>query len=303
MACPHARNTWLLDALAAIEAEGVEAGLANEHLAECQECYAAFRIMQRLASTLSGLSRAEVPADLDGRVVAAVHAGYLQDRAVNALEHLETLTVPSALDALVEARLQSTAPPPPPEEPFTAEQESDPQTTLWPLQRTPRREAPRELSRRLDEVLAAAPLQARAQAQTNPKCAGASVSRSQTDAPGTPVPDGSPELGLRFPSQFARSLYGVAAAMVLVFSLLVLERLDLAGPEPSLAADGSVIRAAAFSFPIRHIADLDQAHQDPSIDLIALGLAEDLCGRPYLGFASRSGAPADGLLLDEEGAR
>lgn len=65
---------------------------------------AAALLWQRLVvqvRTLGKLPTLEAPADLEGRVVAAVNSGYLEERAVDHLASLERAEAPPALDARV----------------------------------------------------------------------------------------------------------------------------------------------------------------------------------------------------------
>jgi hypothetical protein len=75
------------------------AGLAarSGHAAECAECAAWTRGVARLGESLYALPRAEAPAELDGLVVATLHAGAREARAVRAVEGLSRVNSPETL--------------------------------------------------------------------------------------------------------------------------------------------------------------------------------------------------------------
>jgi hypothetical protein len=73
----------------------------SAHLVDCADCTAFVRRGERLQAACSGLDRLPVPAELPGRVVAACHAGFLQERAASALQALGRVPAPAELDAKV----------------------------------------------------------------------------------------------------------------------------------------------------------------------------------------------------------
>lgn len=92
---PDARRSGGADGRGVLP-EGVRARLARDP--------AAALLWQRLVAqvrTLDRLPRLEAPADLEGRVVAALNEGYLQDRAVGHMASLERAEAPPSLDARV----------------------------------------------------------------------------------------------------------------------------------------------------------------------------------------------------------
>jgi hypothetical protein len=81
-------------------------GLAA-HLAECEACRTSYVRRARLARLLRTLARRAVPGDLEGRVVAAFHAGRREDRAVSELERLGRRAAPAALERRVARELNA----------------------------------------------------------------------------------------------------------------------------------------------------------------------------------------------------
>jgi hypothetical protein len=59
--------------------------------------------VRRAVGTLALLEPAGAPAELDGRVVAALQGGFLQDRAADRVRHLEPVVAPTALGERLEA--------------------------------------------------------------------------------------------------------------------------------------------------------------------------------------------------------
>jgi len=68
------------------------------HLAGCAECAGYARRAAGLLRGFGELERLVPPAELPGRVVAACHEGYLQDRAVAALEAIGRLEMPEEFE-------------------------------------------------------------------------------------------------------------------------------------------------------------------------------------------------------------
>ncbi len=76
-------------------------GDTRAHLDSCAAC-ATFAVRAaNLGRAFSDLLRREVPAELDGRIVAACHAGYRQARVVSHVAHLSRWNVPGELDRKV----------------------------------------------------------------------------------------------------------------------------------------------------------------------------------------------------------
>ncbi len=81
----------------------IESSTLDQHSShDCAECAAWARRFRQRESVLGSLERRAVPAELDGRVIAALEAGYREDRAVAALRDLARVDVPSSLDRAVE---------------------------------------------------------------------------------------------------------------------------------------------------------------------------------------------------------
>jgi hypothetical protein len=91
-----ARCQAFRDAL--VESSTLEAG----SLHECSECAAYARRFSQRESVLRSLERHTAPTELEGRTIAALEAGYREDRAVAALRDLARVDVPSSLDRAVE---------------------------------------------------------------------------------------------------------------------------------------------------------------------------------------------------------
>jgi hypothetical protein len=69
------------------------------HLAHCEACAAALARQRLAVAALRDLPRLEAPAELAGRVVAALNAGARQERALDALRALDRRAAPLELDA------------------------------------------------------------------------------------------------------------------------------------------------------------------------------------------------------------
>lgn len=78
----------------------LEGGLAA-HLATCPECARFVANARRIVQAVAELPRTSVPDELAGRVVAACHAGYLQERAARLTRELARLDAPAELDQKV----------------------------------------------------------------------------------------------------------------------------------------------------------------------------------------------------------
>lgn len=84
-------------ALALCESEAFVPAL-REHLEVCAECRAYAEGVTRCVDTLGNLERMTAPADLAGRVVAALNAGFREDRTARYLEALSRQTAPQELE-------------------------------------------------------------------------------------------------------------------------------------------------------------------------------------------------------------
>lgn len=71
------------------------------HLDSCAVCAAFAERASLVRRGFGELTRLGVPAELDGRVVAAFHGGYRQARAVSQVAHLARWNVPGELDRKV----------------------------------------------------------------------------------------------------------------------------------------------------------------------------------------------------------
>ena len=80
-------------------------GLASRHAELCAECSAWLEHAGRVARELEALPRREAPVELEGRVVAALEAGYRQTRAAGAVGALGRVQSPRELDEAVDADL------------------------------------------------------------------------------------------------------------------------------------------------------------------------------------------------------
>ena len=90
----------------ALLAAGVPGGALPEHVSGCAACAAWTRSASRLVGDLSSLQRCQVPSELEGRVVAALEAGYRQVRAAEAVADLGRVSSPPELDQAVDADLE-----------------------------------------------------------------------------------------------------------------------------------------------------------------------------------------------------
>ena len=120
---------------------------------------AAWRRMLAQACALRGLSRQEVPQDLEGRVVAAMQPGARQERAVQAVRGLPERPIPDELEAIVRRRVEQPfrlpeVPAPAVLDRLVAEDFEDlPKAIVGRLAgRLPRKVAPGALARRLEAV-------------------------------------------------------------------------------------------------------------------------------------------------------
>jgi hypothetical protein len=128
------------------------------HLDSCAAC-ATFAVRAaRLQRAFSDLSRHGVPAELDGRVVAACHAGHRQARAASHVAHLSRWNVPGELDRKVlESRVLDRSTAPDVLDRLVSEDLRDPSKAIARrfAGRLARLAAPPELRRRVERVFGA----------------------------------------------------------------------------------------------------------------------------------------------------
>lgn len=91
-------------------AEALEQGGAlpqelHAHALSCAGCRAAVVAWSRQARALRSMPRVAAPRELDGLVVAALHAGARQERALREVAALPRVQAPDALDARMEQLL------------------------------------------------------------------------------------------------------------------------------------------------------------------------------------------------------
>ena len=153
MTCPKYSDE--LVAAAAIS-EAPSAHLAS-HLATCADCSRRLEDLARQAHALSELERAPAPRELEGRVVAALHAGHRQERSVAWLAGLGRQLPPQQLEHALAAEAvdEKGGPKAPPElEGRVAADwagEAAEFATRRALARLPRRSAPKILAERVDD--------------------------------------------------------------------------------------------------------------------------------------------------------
>ena len=82
------------------DAAGFDQELA-EHVAGCTECSGVVARIGRQVAALRALERRTAPAELDGRVVAACHAGHREERVAAALTSLRHRKAPRELGPIV----------------------------------------------------------------------------------------------------------------------------------------------------------------------------------------------------------
>jgi len=87
--------------------DAVPAERSGAHRATCAECARWARAFEAREAALSRLTRFAAPAELDGAVVAALEAGFRQERAVGALGVLGRVAPPRALDHALQGELVS----------------------------------------------------------------------------------------------------------------------------------------------------------------------------------------------------
>jgi len=93
----------------ALLSAGLAGGAAAEHASACAACAAWTQGAARLVSQLGTLARLRAPAELEGRVVAALQAGHRQARAAASVADLGRVSSPPELDQAVDAELEVDA--------------------------------------------------------------------------------------------------------------------------------------------------------------------------------------------------
>ncbi|MCA8981363.1 MAG: hypothetical protein H6831_12265 [Planctomycetes bacterium] len=93
----------------AFEADRVAAreGEVHVHLSRCADCAAWLRRHERQVDALRGLSRQAAPAELQGRVAAALRPDARELRALESLSRLRPMSAPASLDGNVVAALHA----------------------------------------------------------------------------------------------------------------------------------------------------------------------------------------------------
>lgn len=150
--CQHVQESLLarIDAI-------VDASL-REHLDGCAACSHFAARHTQLRRAFGELRRYDAPADLAGRVVAACHGGYRQERALDFVARLARWNVPSELDRKVWAESVADAPAAPDVLGRLVEEDlRDPSKALARrfAGRLPRLTAPDELLERVERAMSA----------------------------------------------------------------------------------------------------------------------------------------------------
>lgn len=154
MNCQVFRESSITDALgpSASEPEYVA------HRDSCGTCAAFVLRLEAQVHALRSMPRRNAPRDLDGRVVAALHPGHREERAVRFLRSMGRVAAPSALDARVG---DGAAPLRAPEilDQLVAEDRIDPAQSLTRrfTGKVKRRSAPEALAQRVEAVLRTGP--------------------------------------------------------------------------------------------------------------------------------------------------
>jgi hypothetical protein len=104
--CQAFRDELLAAGLPATGSPVAAAAPLWAHAGECAACAAWARGATRVARQLEALPRPALPAELEGRVVASLQAGYRQARAAQALAALGRVTSPAELDEAVDAEFE-----------------------------------------------------------------------------------------------------------------------------------------------------------------------------------------------------
>jgi len=81
-----------------------------EHGRACPQCASHWSRLLIQVRLLSTMVRVPAPADLEGRVVAALQPGHRQQRAISAVESLPSLEAPPVLARRLEAAMSAKAP-------------------------------------------------------------------------------------------------------------------------------------------------------------------------------------------------
>jgi len=101
--CPSFRDAFL----AAVPSERPSA-----HRETCDACARWARALEAREAALAGLERLAAPSELDGAVVAALEAGFRQERAIGAVLGMGRVPSPRALDNALQGELVGSEPAP-----------------------------------------------------------------------------------------------------------------------------------------------------------------------------------------------
>lgn len=82
----------------------------SAHRESCDACARWARALEAREAALGGLTRRTAPVELDGAVVAALEAGFRQERAVGSLRGLGRVASPRALDNALQGELAPIGP-------------------------------------------------------------------------------------------------------------------------------------------------------------------------------------------------
>lgn len=134
--CEGVRRAWFGDAPA-----------LRAHARECPDCASWIARRERLESALRGLQRSGAPGTLDGLVVASLHPGYRQDRAVRSLGRLAAESAPAGVTVPVPEHEQGDRAP-------RAESPESPECEAAMIDSLPRVATPGVLERLVAEALA-----------------------------------------------------------------------------------------------------------------------------------------------------
>jgi len=123
---------------------------ASSHADTCATCGATWQRMRTQARALGTLRRHAVPVELEGRIVATLHAGYREDRAVRHLRALPPVDAPAELERRI-ADILTPQRAPAVLERLVAEDQGDPARALARrfTRKLGRRRAPADLDERM----------------------------------------------------------------------------------------------------------------------------------------------------------
>jgi hypothetical protein len=143
----------LLDGALRGEVQGEE---LVRHLRECSRCSERWARMRLVAQSIVELPRQTIPSKLEGSIVASLHGGYREDRAIAAMRWLSRVVPPSQLSHAVRAAVGGEERAPAVLDRLLAEEIDDAgrSTARRASARLRRIPAPLELTQRLDELFA-----------------------------------------------------------------------------------------------------------------------------------------------------